>query len=115
MKLKKIFDNELKVKNALISVSNKENLVYIIKTLKNSISILLVRANPTAIKKLGYRCTELSKIQASRNVRWKSEDTSSSNGLVFSTIDRTKNIKMKCLIDFPSIDLIIVNFYHFKK
>ena len=31
----------LKVKNALISVSI-ENLVYIIKTLKNSISILLL-------------------------------------------------------------------------
>jgi len=52
----------LKVKNALISVSNKENLVSLLKTLnKFNINIISSGGTYTAIKKLGYRCTELSK------------------------------------------------------
>ena len=31
------------------------------------------------------------------------------------TIDRIKNTKMKCLQNFPAIDLIVVNFYPFQK
>ena len=52
----------LKVKNALISVSDKENLISLIKTLKKfNINIISSGGTYTSIKKLGYRCTELSK------------------------------------------------------
>ena len=53
---------KLKVKNALISVSNKENLYSLLKTLeKFKINIISSGGTYTAIKKLGYNCTELSK------------------------------------------------------
>ncbi len=52
----------LKVKNALISVSNKENLVSLLKTLKKfNINIISSGGTYVAIKKLGYKCTELSR------------------------------------------------------
>ena len=52
----------VRVKNALISVSNKESLVLILKTLKKfNINIISSGGTYTYIKKLGYKCTELSK------------------------------------------------------
>ena len=52
----------LKVKNALISVSNKENLVSLLKALKKfNINIISSGGTYLAIKKLGYKCKELSK------------------------------------------------------
>ena len=53
----------LKVKNALISVSNKENLISILKTLKKfNIKIISSGGTYSSIIKLGYECTELSKM-----------------------------------------------------
>ena len=56
--IKKIFKYESKrVKNALISVSNKESLVLILKTLKKfNINIISSGGTYTYIKKLGYKC-----------------------------------------------------------
>ena len=52
----------LKVKNALISVSDKENLSLILKVLKKfNIKIISSGGTYKSIKKLGYKCTELSK------------------------------------------------------
>ena len=52
----------LKIKNALISVSNKENLVSLLKTLKKfKINIISSGGTYASIRKLGYQCTELSK------------------------------------------------------
>ena len=52
----------LKVKNALISVFNKENLVTLLKTLKKfKINIISSGGTYISIRKLGYKCTELSK------------------------------------------------------
>ena len=46
----------LKVKNALISVSNKENLVSLLKTLKKfNINIISSGGTYTSVKKLGYK------------------------------------------------------------
>ena len=53
---------KLKIKNALISVSNKENLISILKTLKKfNIKIISSGGTYKSIKNLGYECTELSK------------------------------------------------------
>ena len=52
----------LKVKNALISVSNKENLVSLLKSLKKfKINIISSGGTYASIKKMGYKCKELSK------------------------------------------------------
>ena len=52
----------LKIKNALISVSDKENLISLLKTLKKfNIEIISSGGTYSTIVKLGYKCTELSK------------------------------------------------------
>ena len=53
---------KLKIKNALVSVSNKENLVSLLKALKKyKINIISSGGTYRSIRKLGYNCTELSK------------------------------------------------------
>ena len=53
---KKYLTMNLKVKNALISVSDKENLIEILKTLKKfNIKIISSGGTYASIKKLGYR------------------------------------------------------------
>ena len=77
----------LKVKNALISVSNKENLVSLLKTLKKfNIHIISSGGTFVAIKKLGYKCTELSKYTGFKEML---------DG--FFMIGKIKNTKKKCL------------------
>ena len=51
-----------KIYNALISVSDKENLTLLLKVLKKfNIKIISSGGTYVSIKKLGYECTELSK------------------------------------------------------
>ena len=52
----------LKIKNALISLSDKENIASILRILKKyKIKIISSGGTYRSIKKLGYECTELSK------------------------------------------------------
>ena len=49
-----------KMKNALISVSDKENLNLLLKILKKyNINIISSGGTYASIKKLGYKCTEV--------------------------------------------------------
>ena len=96
--IKKVFEDEFKVKTALISVSNKENLVSLLKTLKKfNINIISSGGTYVSIKKLGYSCTELSKYTGFKEML---------DGRVklfipkytqeFFMIDEIKNIKVRC-------------------
>ena len=59
---KKYLIMNLKVKNALISVSNKENLISLLKSLKKyTINIISSGGTYKSIIKMGYECVELSK------------------------------------------------------
>ena len=52
----------LKIKNALVSVSDKENIISLLKIFKKyKIKIISSGGTYKFIKKLGYNCTELSK------------------------------------------------------
>ena len=52
----------LKIKNALISVFDKENIISLLKNFKkNNIKIISSGGTFKTIRKLGYECTELSK------------------------------------------------------
>ena len=60
--IKKNLKMDLKIKNALISVSDKENLILLLKSFKKyNIKIISSGGTYKSIKKLGYTCTELSK------------------------------------------------------
>ena len=108
----------LKVKNALISVSNKENLVSLIKTLnKFNINIISSGGTYSSIKRLGYKCTELSKYTGFKEMldgRVKTLHPKIHAGILHDRQNKKHKSEMSKQ-NFPAIDLIVVNFYPFQK
>ena len=52
----------LRIKNALVSLSDKENIISLLRVLKKyNVKIISSGGTYKSIKKLGYDCTELSK------------------------------------------------------
>ncbi|MDB9802597.1 bifunctional phosphoribosylaminoimidazolecarboxamide formyltransferase/IMP cyclohydrolase [Pelagibacteraceae bacterium] len=108
----------LKVKNALISVSNKENLISLLKTLKKfNINIISSGGTYASIKKLGYQCTELSKYTGFKEMldgRVKTLHPKIHAGILHDRQNKRHKSEMSKQ-NFPAIDLIVVNFYPFQK
>ena len=108
----------LKVKNALISVYDKENLVSLLRTLKKfNINIISSGGTYTAIKKLGYKCTELSKYTGFKEMldgRVKTLHPKIHAGILHDRQNKKHQSEMSKQ-NFPAIDLIVVNFYPFQK
>ena len=109
---------KLSVKNALISVSNKENLVSLLKTLKKfNINIISSGGTHASIKKLGYKCTELSKFTGFKEMldgRVKTLHPKIHAGILHDRKNKKHTNEMSKK-NFPAIDLIVVNFYPFQK
>jgi len=108
----------LKVKNALISVSNKENLTSLLKTLKKfNINIISSGGTFASIKKLGYQCTAISKYTGFKEMldgRVKTLHPKIHAGILHDRQNKKHKNEMSQQ-NFPAIDLIIVNFYPFQK
>ena len=108
----------LKVKNALISVSNKESLSSLLKTLKKfNIKIISSGGTYASIIKLGYQCTELSKYTGFKEMldgRVKTLHPKVHAGILHDRQNKKHKSEM-IKQDFPAIDLIVVNFYPFQK
>ncbi len=108
----------LKIKNALISVSDKENLISLLKTLKKyNINILSSGGTYTSIKKLGYDCTELSAYTGFKEMldgRVKTLHPKIHAGILHDRQNKKHKNEMTKQ-NFPAIDLIVVNFYPFQK
>ncbi len=108
----------LKVKNALISVSNKKNLVSLLKTLKKfNINIISSGGTYAYIKKLGYQCTEISKYTGFKEMldgRVKTLHPKIHAGILHDRQNKKHKNEMSKK-NFPAIDLIVVNFYPFQK
>jgi len=108
----------LKIKNALISVSNKENLVSLLKTLKKfNINIISSGGTYASIKKLGYQCTELSRFTGFKEMldgRVKTLHPKIHAGILHDRQNKKHKNEMSKQ-NFPAIDLIVVNFYPFQK
>jgi phosphoribosylaminoimidazolecarboxamide formyltransferase / IMP cyclohydrolase len=108
----------LKVKNALISVSDKQNLVLLLKTFKKfNINIISSGGTYTSIKKLGYQCTELSKYTGFKEMldgRVKTLHPKIHAGILHDRQNKKHRNEMS-KHKFPAIDLIVVNFYPFQK
>ena len=108
----------LKVKNALISISNKENLNSLLKTFKKyHINIISSGGTYAAIKKLGYQCTELSKYTGFKEMldgRVKTLHPKIHAGILHDRQNKKHKNEMYKQ-NFPAIDLIVVNFYPFQK
>ena len=108
----------LKVKTALISVSNKENLTSLLKTLKKfNINIISSGGTYASIRKLGYKCTELSKYTGFKEMldgRVKTLHPKIHAGILHDRQNKKHKSEMTRQ-NFPAIDLIVVNFYPFQK
>jgi len=107
-----------KIKNALISVSDKENLIPLLKTLKRfNIKIISSGGTFSFIKKLGYECIELSKYTGFKEMldgRVKTLHPKVHAGILHDRKNKKHQNEMRKQ-NFPPIDLIIVNFYPFQK
>tara|TARA_B100001559_G_scaffold315661_1_gene317919 strand:- start:1524 stop:3071 length:1548 start_codon:yes stop_codon:yes gene_type:complete len=106
-----------KIKNALISVSDKENLNIILKVLKkNKINIISSGGTFKSIKKLGFMCKEVSEYTGFDEMldgRVKTLHPKIHSGILFNR-DKKKHRKQMQKKQFEPIDLVIVNFYPFE-
>ena len=107
-----------KIRNALVSVSDKSELNIILKTLKKyQIKIISSGGTYNAIKKLGYDCIEISKYTGFKEMldgRVKTIHPKIHAGILHDRLNK-KHRREMTKQNFPSIDLIIVNFYPFQK
>jgi phosphoribosylaminoimidazolecarboxamide formyltransferase / IMP cyclohydrolase len=106
------------IKNALISVSDKENLTSLLKVLKKfNIKIISSGGTYNSIRKLGYECTELSKYTGFKEMldgRVKTLHPKIHAGILHDRQNKKHQSEMTKQ-KFPAIDLIVVNFYPFQQ
>ena len=107
-----------KIKRALISLSDKSNLIEVLKELKkNKINLISSGGTYKEIKKLGYECKEVSeytKFKEMLDGRVKTLHPKIHSGILFNRSKKIHRKQMKNM-EFEPIDLIIVNFYPFEK
>ncbi len=108
----------LKIKNALVSLSDKDNIIPLLQVFKKyNIKIISSGGTYKIIKKLGYNCIELSKYTGFKEMldgRVKTLHPKIHAGILHDRKNRAHKNEMTKK-KFPSIDLIIVNFYPFQK
>ena len=107
-----------KIKTALISVSDKTDLSKILGTLnKYKVRIISSGGTYNSIKKLGYPCTEVSDYTGFKemlNGRVKTLHPKIHAGILHDRSNKKHSREMSNQ-KYPSLDLIIVNFYPFQK
>ena len=108
----------MKIKTALISVSDKKNLKPLLKVLKkNKVKIISSGGTFKEIKKLKFKCIEVSEFTNSPEIlegRVKTLHPKIHAGILNK---RNNKLHLKDLMvnNFENIDLVIVNFYPFEK
>ena len=107
-----------KIKKALISVSDKKNLKNLLKVLiKHKIELISSGGTYKEIKKLKFKCLEVSEYTGSPEIlggRVKTLHPKIHAGILSKRNNRShiKDLKSN---NFEEIDLVIVNFYPFEK
>ena len=107
-----------KIKSALISVSDKSNLIPLIKILKKY-NIKLISSGGTykAIKKFKFKCQEISEYTGSKEIlegRVKTLHPKIHAGILNKRNYKSHQKDMR-KNNFENIDLVIVNFYPFEQ
>ena len=107
-----------KIKKALISVSDKKNLKDLLKVLsKHKIKIISSGGTYKEIKKLKFKCLEVSEYTGSPEIlggRVKTLHPKIHAGILSKRKNKFHNKDLKDN-NFEEIDLVIVNFYPFEK
>ena len=116
-KLKEIFKMKTKIRNALISVTDKSNLLPILKILKKfKINILSSGGTYKIIRKLGFKCKEISNFTNFNEMldgRVKTLHPKIHSGILFDRSKKKHFLDMKKQ-NFEPIVLVFINFYPFK-
>ncbi len=107
-----------KIKRAIISVSDKENLKFLLKKLRKY-NIKLISSGGTfkKIKKMGFKCLEASKFTGSPEIldgRIKTLHPKIHAGILSNRNIKSHKKELN-KHNFEEIDLVIVNFYPFEK
>ena len=107
-----------KIKNALISVSDKTNLRLVLNVLnKNKINLVSSGGTFKSIKKLGFKCREVSEYTGFEEMldgRIKTLHPKIHSGILFKRDNKIHRKQMQKK-RFEPIDLVIVNFYPFEE
>ena len=107
-----------KIKSALVSVFDKENIPSLLKCFKKyNIKIISSGGTYKSIKKLGYECIELSRYTGFKEMldgRVKTLHPKIHAGILHDRKKKSHKNEM-AKQNFLSIDLIVVNFYPFQK
>ena len=107
-----------KIKSALISVSDKSNLKPLLKALtKNKIELISSGGTLKTIKKLKFKCIEVSEFTGFDEIldgRVKTLHPKIHAGILSKRNNRL-HLKQLKKNNFQNIDLVIVNFYPFEK
>ena len=107
-----------KIKNALISVSDKRNLKDLLSILrKYKINIISSGGTYKLIKKLGFKCKEISEYTGFEEMldgRVKTLHPKIHSGILFNR-KKDKHKRQMREKRFDPIDLVVVNFYPFKE
>ena len=107
-----------KIKNALISVADKEKLRPVLEVLeKNQINIISSGGTYKSIKKLGFKCKDVSQFTGFEEMldgRVKTLHPKIHAGILFKRSKKIHNKQIRRK-KFEPIDLVIVNFYPFEK
>ena len=107
-----------KIKNALISLSDKEKLKSVLEVLKkNKVNIISSGGTYKSIKKLGFKCKEVSQFTGFEEMldgRVKTLHPKIHSGILFKRDKKTHKEQMRRK-NFEPIDLVIVNFYPFEE
>ena len=106
------------IKRALISVSNKKNLKSILKILRqNKVEIISSGGTFKEIKKLKFKCIEVSEFTGSPEIlegRVKTLHPKIHAGILNKRKNKS-HFKELMNNGFKNIDLVIVNFYPFEE
>ena len=107
-----------KIKSALISLSDKSNLKPLLRILKkNKIKLISSGGTFKTIKKLGFKCLEVSDFTGFQEIlggRVKTLHPKIYAGILNKRANKLHKKEIKSN-NFENIDLIVVNFYPFEK
>ncbi len=109
---------DVEKKYALISVYDKKHINFLCKNLiKNNFLLISTGSTGSKIRKLGYKCIDISKITGFKemlNGRVKTLNTKIYSSILFVRNNFTHKKQFRSL-KVPKIDIVIVNLYPFKK
>ncbi len=107
-----------RIRSALISLSDKSNLKPLLKILKkNKVKLISSGGTFKIIKKLGFKCTEISEFTGFKEIldgRVKTLHPKIHAGILNKRKNK-RHLKELKINNFENIDLIVVNFYPFEK